>query len=164
MNIEIKKILYATDLTENSVHAFRHCLDFAKNYNANIVVLHVIEEIRHIPDVYLSMHISEDKHGEIFDIQAKRAKEKIKNRLEELCNQGSKDQSKYKNMVESIEICAGYPSDSILQKADDFNCDIILMGTHGKGFMLQTFLGSVAKQVLRRTKKPVFIIPLPKEQ
>jgi nucleotide-binding universal stress UspA family protein len=36
------------------------------------------------------------------------------------------------------------------------------MGTHGKGVLSQTFLGSVTKRVLRRTRKPVFIIPLPK--
>jgi len=35
------------------------------------------------------------------------------------------------------------------------------MGTHEKGNIKITFLGSTAKQVLRRTRKPVFIIPLP---
>ena len=42
------------------------------------------------------------------------------------------------------------------------DCDAIVMGNHGKGIISQTFLGSVSKQVLRRTRKPVFIIPLPK--
>jgi len=36
------------------------------------------------------------------------------------------------------------------------------MGTHGKGLISHAFLGSTAKRVLRRTRKPVFIIPLPK--
>jgi len=36
------------------------------------------------------------------------------------------------------------------------------MGTHGKGWITYTFLGSVAERVLRRSRKPVFIIPLPK--
>jgi len=36
------------------------------------------------------------------------------------------------------------------------------MGTHGKGIISHTFLGSVAERVLRRIRKPVFIIPLPK--
>jgi len=43
-----------------------------------------------------------------------------------------------------------------------FNCDMIIMGTHGKGILGHTFLGSTAKKVLRRTRKPIFIIPLPK--
>jgi len=41
---------------------------------------------------------------------------------------------------------------------------VIFMGTHGKGIVSQTFLGSMAKKVLRRTRKPVVIIPLPKEE
>jgi nucleotide-binding universal stress UspA family protein len=36
------------------------------------------------------------------------------------------------------------------------------MGTHSKGIIANTFLGSTAKRVLGRTRKPVFIIPLPK--
>ncbi|MGD2272618.1 MAG: universal stress protein, partial [Desulfobacterales bacterium] len=50
----------------------------------------------------------------------------------------------------------------ILREADQLNCDVIVMGSHGKGIINQTFLGSVTKRVLRRTRKPVFIIPLPK--
>jgi hypothetical protein len=38
------------------------------------------------------------------------------------------------------------------------------LGTHGKGLLEQTFLGSVAHSVLDRAKKPVFIVPLPHEE
>jgi len=51
----------------------------------------------------------------------------------------------------------------ILSKAQELNCDEIIMGTHSKGIIANTFLGSTAKRVLRRSRKPVFIIPLPKE-
>ena len=33
--------------------------------------------------------------------------------------------------------------------------------THGKGFLRHSYFGSTAKKVLRRVRKPVFIIPLP---
>jgi len=33
-----------------------------------------------------------------------------------------------------------------------------------RGFLRQTFLGSVAGSVLERSRKPVFIIPLPSEK
>ncbi len=64
----------------------------------------------------------------------------------------------------SIEVCEGYPAEVILSKAQELNCDEIIMGTHSKGIIANTFLGSTAKRVLRRTRKPVFIIPLPKEE
>jgi nucleotide-binding universal stress UspA family protein len=65
--------------------------------------------------------------------------------------------------VADILTCEGYPAEIILKKADELDCDVIVMGSHGKGIISQTFLGSVSKRVLRRTRKPVFIIPLPKE-
>jgi nucleotide-binding universal stress UspA family protein len=49
----------------------------------------------------------------------------------------------------------------ILKVADEEGCDVIVLGTHGKGFLKQTLLGSVSSSVLIRTQKPVFVIPLP---
>ena len=37
------------------------------------------------------------------------------------------------------------------------------MGTHGKGALENTFVGSVARRVLRRTRHPVFVVPLPRD-
>jgi nucleotide-binding universal stress UspA family protein len=58
----------------------------------------------------------------------------------------------------------GHPVEEILKAVDEESCDAIVLGTHGKGFLRQTFLGSVAGSVLERTRKPVFIIPLPSEK
>jgi nucleotide-binding universal stress UspA family protein len=74
------------------------------------------------------------------------------------------EKPEFEYMLVSTVICEGYPAEEILRRAIKLNCDAIFMGTHGKGFLRQTFLGSVAKKVLRQTRKPVFIIPLPKEE
>jgi nucleotide-binding universal stress UspA family protein len=73
-----------------------------------------------------------------------------------------KNDPEFEDMAISIETCEGFPAEEILSKADELNCDANIMGTHGKGIIANTFLGSTAKRVLRRTRKPVFIIPLPK--
>jgi nucleotide-binding universal stress UspA family protein len=54
--------------------------------------------------------------------------------------------------------------DEILNTANAKECDVIVLGTHGKGWLKHTFLGSVAASVLDRTRKPVFVIPLPSQQ
>lgn len=46
MITEIKKILYATDLSKNSAYAFFYAADMAKRHNAKIIILHAIEPIR----------------------------------------------------------------------------------------------------------------------
>lgn len=54
----------------------------------------------------------------------------------------------------------GDPADEIIRKADEFACDAIFMGTHGKGFLKHAYFGSTSKKVLRRVRKPVFILPM----
>ena len=49
----------------------------------------------------------------------------------------------------------------ILRKADEWDADVVIMGTHGKGIIQHAFLGSVSERVLHRIRKPVYIIPLP---
>jgi nucleotide-binding universal stress UspA family protein len=56
------------------------------------------------------------------------------------------------------------PVEEILKVADEEKCDAIVLGSHGKGFLKQAFLGSVSSAVLHRSKKPVFIIPIPTEK
>ena len=43
-NIQIKKILYATDLSETAVHAFSYAVSLANMYGAGITILHVLTE------------------------------------------------------------------------------------------------------------------------
>jgi nucleotide-binding universal stress UspA family protein len=74
------------------------------------------------------------------------------------------EEPEFEDAKVSTVICVGYPAEEILRQANKLNFDAIVMGTHGKGLLSQAFLGSVAKKVLRRTRKPVFIIPLPKEE
>jgi len=64
-------------------------------------------------------------------------------------------------LVTKVVVLTGYPPDVILNTAEQEGCDVIVLGTHGKGFISYAFLGSVSKSVLHRTQKPVFVIPLP---
>jgi nucleotide-binding universal stress UspA family protein len=97
--------------------------------------------------------ISEKKIAEAMD--------RIRKRLKIFWDRELKDDPECADRVVSIEICKGYPPEEILKKVDELNCDVIVMGTHGKGIIRHSFLGSAAGKVLRRVRKPVFIIPLP---
>jgi nucleotide-binding universal stress UspA family protein len=65
------------------------------------------------------------------------------------------------DLVSDILIRLGNPVEEILKAVEEEDCDVIVLGTHGKGFFKQTWLGSVSSSVLVRTQKPVFVIPLP---
>ena len=157
----IKKILYSTDLSKNSAHAFRYAIYFSKKFEAEIIILHVIGEISQEAKLTLEAYLDKEYFKEIRDKKVLHIIERIKNRLKIFCDKELKGDPECIGKIASIEVCKGYPEEEILKKADDFNCDAIIMGTHEKGFT-HTFLGRVARRVLRHSRKPVFIIPLPK--
>ena len=161
---EVQKILYATDLSDNSAYAFQYAMNSAKKHNAGIIILHVLEKLSPTTRALAGPYLDEGQQEKILKKDVKHAIGKIRKRLKILCDKELKDDPECEDRVESIEVCEGYPADEILRKADELNCDAIVMGTHGKGIIWNTFLGSVTKRVLRRVRKPVFIIPLPKEE
>ncbi len=162
---QMKKILYATDLSKNSSFAFYYAADMAKKHGAKIVILHCIATIP--PSVYYEGGIVE---AEKFLRQAKEQEKaeniaEIKKRLQEFCQKvESQIGPPCIDLVSAIVVKEGYAVEEILNTADAEECDVIVLGTHGKGLLRQAFLGSVARSVLERARKPVFIIPLPSEQ
>ena len=158
---QIKKILYATDLSKNSVYAYRYAMNMAEKYNAEIVTLHVIEPIPPQVKHYVSIYVDEAKWVEKIKTEQKMAIEQIKKRLQEFCKRESQDDPRCLLLVTKILVQPGHPVEEILKAAEEEACDVIILGTHGKGFLKETFLGSVARSVLDRTRKPIFVIPIP---
>jgi nucleotide-binding universal stress UspA family protein len=159
---QIKRILYASDLSKNSVYAYRHAVDMAQRYHAEIVILHVIEPVPPMVKHYVKGFVDEINWEEKIKYEQGVAVERIKERLQEFCKREAQDDPRCLAMVSRILVHPGHPVEEILDIASKEACDVIVLGTHGKGFLKQTFLGSVARSVLDRTQKPVFIVPLPK--
>jgi nucleotide-binding universal stress UspA family protein len=161
---QIKKILYATDLSKNSTYAYQYAMNMAEKYNAEIVILHVIEPIPPMVKHYVKGFVDEIHWEEKIKYEQEMAIERIKKRLEDFCKQKTQDASQCLELASTILVRPGHPVEEILKAADEEQCSLIVLGTHGKGFLKQTFLGSVARSILDRAKKPVFIIPLPHEE
>jgi nucleotide-binding universal stress UspA family protein len=157
---QIKKILYATDLSKNSVYTFYYAVDVAQKKNAKIVILHVIEPMSPL----ISGYIAEDTIVKIQHQNVEEAVEEIKKRLQNFCRTAEAKIGPCVELISDILVRLGHPADEILRVAEKEECNLIVLGSHGKGFLEHTFLGSVSRMVLDRTRKPVFIIPLPSEE
>jgi nucleotide-binding universal stress UspA family protein len=53
----------------------------------------------------------------------------------------------------------GDVAEEILHRAEALNADLIVMGTHGHGAMYKLLVGSVTEGVLKRSKRPVLLVP-----
>ena len=88
--------------------------------------------------------------------------EQIRKRLDDFVQRELENNPARINRDSSIQVIEGEPVVEILKKADEIKADVLIMGTHSKGLVSQTFLGSVATDVLQHSRVPVFIIPIPK--
>ncbi len=160
---EIKKILYATDLSKNAAFAFRYAVYLAKMSNAEVIILHVIEKIS--PDAQLTLlaYLDQTDRLKVGEERVAKATERVRKRLERFCQKELGDEHAFAPGRLTIDVREGYPAEAILRQVEKRDCDAVVMGAHEKG-LRHTFLGSVAKSVLRRCRKPTIVVPLPEDE
>ena len=160
---EIKKILYATDLSKNAAFAFRYAVYLSKMSNAEVIILHVIEKIS--PDAQLTLlaYLDQSDRLKVGEERVAEATERVRKRLERFCQKELGDEHAFAPGRLTIDVREGYPAEAILRQVEKRDCDAVVMGAHEKG-LSHTFLGSVAKSVLRRCRKPTFVVPLPEDE
>lgn len=152
---KFKNILYATDLSHSAPHAFGYAMMLAKQFDAHMTVLYVIERLATMEESIITSYLGKDATDAINKSKEEDAMKEMAIRVEDFfCKEG--DHPVDTNQV-TFKVDRGYPEDEILKHAKDY--DLIVMGTHEKGFT-HTFLGSVTKRVLRRSRTPVFVVPL----
>lgn len=159
---KIQNVLYTTDLSKNSAYAFRYAVNTARQHDANIHILHVIEPISPQARAQVLTYIDEEKLDRMHEESTKELHARIVERVKRFAELELKDDPETLKRVVGIHVVQGDPASVILDKAEEFACDTVIMGTHGKGLIGHAFLGGVAERVLRRIRKPVYIIPLPK--
>jgi nucleotide-binding universal stress UspA family protein len=171
--IEVKKILYATDLSENARYAFAYAVSLADLYHAGITMIHVLPDVPGIIDKNVIGYISADQWEKIKSQNVDEAREAlIGKRRDHLAirdalhqfSEDVKDGHETKGFVtDDIVVVRGNPVEQILAQAEEASCDLIVMGTHGQGTLTDSMMGSTARQVIRRSTKPVLVVRLPKE-
>ena len=140
-----KSILFATDFSESSDHAFEYAYTVAKCFDAKLLVLHVINELVDLRGFYVP-HISIDKLEE----EMAESAHKMMDKFIETHSQGY-------DHIQSI-VAPGIPYDEILKKAEEESVDMIVLGTHGRTGLDHVLFGSTAEKVVRKSPVPVMTI------
>ena len=171
--VEVKKILYATDLSENARFAFAYAVSLADLYNASITFIHILPEVPDRLDKRVIGYISEERWKEIKSQNVKEAKDAIigkrrdhlaiKDALHEFSENVKESREGEGFVTDDIIVVRGNPVEEIIKYSEESDCDLIVMGTHGQGTLADAMIGSTARRVLRRSQKPVLVVRLPDE-
>jgi nucleotide-binding universal stress UspA family protein len=170
----IKKILFTTDLSQESRQALDYAISLATQYGADITILYVMEEsqwstgdlIKNTLGEERWQQLRESREQEVKQILIGKKKEGalIREALNEFCETAQKDHKECEFIVDDIVVARGVVVDEIIHDSEEKNCDLIVMGYHARGALEQAFLGSTTRRVLRRSKIPVLLVRLEKNK
>lgn len=145
--MDIKKILWASDGSEESEEALKYVELLASRYGSEIVGLSVIQ-----PVDLSGLEVPSEIKNELFSIQAtleKREYERVNKAIEQL---------ESREIKRDIRIETGVPHEEILRVAEEEKVDLIAMGKRGLGLKDRILLGSNTNKVLRAAKVPVLAV------
>jgi nucleotide-binding universal stress UspA family protein len=140
--IQLKRILVPVDFSECSNKALHYAASFAKQFGAEVLLLHVVQ-----PPVYMEgMALSTAAFDETT-----------------LRREAAKRLSEWQNAVASgatlkTSVRTGAPYHEIVETAEETNTDLIILGTHGRGRLARMLIGSTAERVVRHAPCPVMVV------
>ncbi|HEX3150079.1 MAG TPA: universal stress protein [Gemmataceae bacterium] len=140
---KLRTILHPTDFSSSSAAAFDYACQLAGDCKARLVVVYVMGPIVPIASegVIISSNIDELRALARKELDAVRPSDPAI-RLEHVLREGP-------------------AAATILAAVQEFNADLIVMGTHGRTGFRRLVLGSVAEEILRKATCPVLTVKAP---
>jgi nucleotide-binding universal stress UspA family protein len=169
--IEIKKILFATDLSENARLALAYAVSMANLRGIGLTIVHAVEDTPGM-DAVISYHVGAERWAEIKQQRATEARKAIigkqryegghiQQALQSIYRKASTEFEEQTFQLDDVLVKNGNPVDVIIEAAEKTGCDIIVMGTQGHGGLARMMMGSTARRVLKQSRIPVLVVPLP---
>ena len=137
-------ILYPTDFSENALQAFSYVVEMVAHGVKKVTLMHVQDRYRIHP--YLEARLDEFNR-----IDTERL-EQLKEILQ-----------KHGNVEVEILIKYGSPSVEVLKAVSELSVQLVVMGSQGRGYVQEFFLGSVSHHLARHSTSSVLLIPARRE-
>lgn len=145
----IKNIVVPTDFSKNSNLAMQYALYLARMLDAEIFILHVIDN-GSLSSLKKSLVVSPpDQFRELFKIIRRNANQYMDKFMNKLNTRGVKINK---------AIVRGVPFIEIVRHAKRKDADLIVMGTRGVTGLQSILIGSTAEKVVRKSYCPVLTI------
>ena len=133
-------LLYPTDFSENADIAFTKVLEMAPGNAKKVTLLHVQDAAK------ISPHL--DERVEEF------------NRIDKARLEGMKKLLQDRGDIEvDVTVKYGSPAVEIIKTIEEGSIPLVVMGSQGRGYVKEFFLGSVSANVARKAHSSVLLIP-----
>ena len=150
--MEVRTILWPTDLSRNSLQAAKHVNSLAEKYQAKVIVMYVGVDLMNLLP-YGGKYPSEDhlQHFQSWE------KDQAKKKLEGICEAELKACPMFE-----VRLVEGDPAAQILKSIKKEKADMVILSSHGRGAdeleAASPEFGSVARKILASAKVPVHLV------
>lgn len=143
--MQVKTILHPTDFSAHSAAAFQMACALARDYGAELILLHVKSpEVLYVESYLPAVEPLESRRAledQLAQLRPADPTIRVSRRFEE-----------------------GDAAGEIIRVAEETKCDLIVLATHGRRGIGRLLMGSVAEAVLRRAPCPVLTVKNPMEK
>jgi len=140
--IKIKRVLVPTDFSDSARHALTYGVSFAREFEAELLLVHVVENLT----VGYASDLFPVPMADVFEEISGYARSE----LAKLAAEGRE-----KGVTVREIVAQGKPSAEIVRIAGEEAADVIVLGTHGKGMLDKALFGSTTERVIRKAPCPV---------
>jgi len=142
--MQIKTILFPTDFSQGARAAMDHAVSLARDYQATLSLLYVIQDIS-IAEWYIPSSLS------------------MNDLVEDMQKSAWKEMDRWAGEVPAgvkteKMVVRGVPFVEIIRTAKEKNADLIVIGTHGRTGIDHMLFGSTAEKVVRKSPCPVLTV------
>ena len=132
--VQLHRILYCTDFSDNSEQAFDHAVSLAAEYNAELTLLHVLEGVSDSADI-------ENEIAKVIESLEKRISPEAR-----------------KNGTTKAVVLIGKAYQQIIELALESRTDLIIMGVRGRHASDLAVFGSTTYRVVQSGPCPVLVV------
>ncbi|HLV39511.1 universal stress protein [Xanthomarina sp.] len=147
----MRTILYATDYSENSKLALKYAHSMSTKMEAKLVVVHVFDYPTLLDDLSFK---AEDPFPDIEGDAFKKHNVKLKAFCENVLKKDAAELNFEIKPIESKSIVNG-----IIEKANAIDAFIIIIGINGMSAIREIIMGSIAKNLIKKSFCPVLAVP-----
>jgi nucleotide-binding universal stress UspA family protein len=137
----IRRVLAAVDLSSAARPTLVAAERIADLYDAKLRVLHVVEPMPLLPELPASLTVNE---------LVAFAENELEESVWPLIGRADAEQL----------VRRGHPAETIAQDAAEWAADLIVVGTHGKGWVDRVLIGSVTERLLNSLPAAMLVVPV----
>ena len=149
--MEVRTILWPTDLSKNSIKAAKHVSSLALKYDAKVILLYVGVDLMSMFPAYGTPSGDQVQHFQKWEL------EQAKKHLEGVC---AKELKACPNI--DVRLVQGDAAGEILKTIKEAKADMVVLTSHGRGHedldQKSADFGSVAKKILANSPVPVHLV------